>query len=169
MQHGKPASASDREQFPKLQESIGEDPARWLDRDLVTPGATRIDVRHGKARLFPDRDVSSAATFVRARIRGIDRIEVCRAWKAVERALGRGPDDGPREQVIAMLEKREQELEVIGERPDRLEHGPRLPPSWTTTESVAVWTDTEDGTRPTMAGLGSRRDRSAARTDGGER
>ena len=130
MQNGKPAPSHDRKRFPSLREDIGEDPARWLDRDLVTPECRKVQVSRDRSRspadvrLVPDRAVSSGEAFVRARIRGIDRIAVCRAWRAVERALGRGPDGGPRERIIALLEQRERELEDIGERPDRLEHGP---------------------------------------------
>jgi len=58
---------------------------------------------------------------VRTRIESIDRIEVIRAWKAVERRLGRGEDGGPRSGIVQALDEREGVLEEIGERPDRLE------------------------------------------------
>jgi len=160
MQIGKPGSSHDVEEFPRIVDEIGENPARWLDRDLITPGAVRQDIERAAdrsiqdVRLIPDQNVSSGITFVESRIRGIDTIEAVRAWKAVERALGRGPDGGPRDAVIELLDEREAELEEIGERPDRLEHGPRLPPAWTTVESSATWTDTEDGSRPTAASVG---------------
>jgi len=99
-----------RESFPVLQEQIGEDPGRYLDCDLVGP-----DVDDGRVML------------VRARIRGIDSIETVRAWIAVERRLGHGPADGPREGIIRLLDQREERLEDIRERPDRLPHGPRRP------------------------------------------
>ncbi|SFR92584.1 hypothetical protein SAMN05216559_1104 [Halomicrobium zhouii] len=64
----------DCERFPELREHLGEDPARWLDWPIL--------VERDRERL------------VRTRIESIDRIEVIRAWKAVERALGRGDDGG---------------------------------------------------------------------------
>lgn len=173
MQNGKPAPSRGRQEFPALKDDIGEDPARWLDRDLITPGATRIDVDRyadgtvDDARVVVDRRVSSGIEFVDARIRGIDHIEVVRAWIAVERALGRGPDGGPREQIIARLEKREQQLEQIGERPERLEDaGERTPAP----PKDVVWSDTEDGSRPEMASVGNRHpSRRDIATDGGDR
>jgi len=91
----------DRERFPELREQLGEDPARWLDWSI--PGER-------------DRE-----RMVRTRIESIDRIEVIRAWKAVERRLGRGEDGGPRSGIVQALDEREGVLEEIGERPDRLE------------------------------------------------
>lgn len=82
--------ARDRDEFPSLVEQIGEDPARYLDRDV------------------------SAKTLA-PMIRGMDRIERIRAWKAVERAIDRGPRPG----IIDALEEREERLVEIGERPDR--------------------------------------------------
>jgi len=90
----------DRERFPELREQLGEDPARWLDWSI--PGER-------------DRE-----RMVRTRIESIDRIEVIRAWKAVERRLGRGEDGGPRSGIVQALDEREAVLEEIGERPDRL-------------------------------------------------
>jgi hypothetical protein len=61
-------------------------------------------------------------------ISGMDRIERVRAWKAVERWLGEKADPPreacPRSWVIERLDEREATLERIGERPDRLPHGP---------------------------------------------
>jgi len=96
-----PAQRTDREQFPHLKDDIGEDPARFLDRPL-------FDASDGQ---------TSSAWFIAQRIGGIDRIEVCRAWKAIERRLERGP----RDRIIELLNEREQRLEEIGERSDRLE------------------------------------------------
>jgi len=110
----------DREQFPSLQEDIGEDPARWLDRELVGGSSRAKDNKR----------------FVAARVRGIDKLPVLRAWMAVERALGRGPNDGPREGLMRLLEQRENFLQQAGERPDRLQHGPRRPPGWFDSESA---------------------------------
>lgn len=96
-----------REQWPTVDvEAIGEHPARYLDRKLMT-GAESGDAEPGE--------------FVRARIRGIDRLDVIGAWIGVERRL----DRGPRPVVIRLLQERAQELEEIGERPDRLPFGPR--------------------------------------------
>lgn len=91
-------SGPTREQFPGLKDDIGEDPARFLDHELVT-----------------DEDMRR---LVFARIRGIDTIAACRAWIAVERNL----DRGPREKIIETLQARIDMLEEIGERPDRLEY-----------------------------------------------
>lgn len=175
MSNGKPANTRDRQEFPGLKEEIGEDPARYLDRDLITPEAVRIDTKRksdgsvDEVRVIQDRNVSTGMALVDARIRGIDQIEVCRAWMAVERALGRGPDGGPREKIIQRLENREQQLEAIGERPDRLEHGPRLPPEWTTVESNVEFVDQPDGEQATMASTSSRHQtRSDVATDGGQ-
>ncbi|QLG63182.1 hypothetical protein [Halorarum salinum] len=93
---------SDRftESFPGLREEIGEDPARFLDVPLLG-----------------FRNASTPFGLARARIRGIDEIATANAWLAVERALGRGDDDGPREQVVDLLEARIDDLEGEGERP----------------------------------------------------
>jgi len=97
--------ARDRERFPGLRERLGEDPARWLDAEILGTGTKHID---GRSRM------------VRTRIESIDRIEVVRAWKAVERRLGRSDDGGPRSGIIQALDEREGVLEEIGERPERL-------------------------------------------------
>jgi hypothetical protein len=104
----KPGASADRQTFPKLREDPGvrEDPARFLDHDLVGTEWSEI---------------------VESRIRGIDRIRVARAWIAVERALGRGSDDGPRDAVIEMLEDRIAFLQEHGERPRDLRAADQLP------------------------------------------
>ena len=99
-----------RETFPNVAEEIGEDPARFLDRELVGVGD------------------SAPAMLVKARIRGIRKLSTIRAWKAVERALGRGPDDGPREGVMRLLRQREEFIEE--HEPNRWRLGPRRPPEW---------------------------------------
>jgi hypothetical protein len=99
----KPAASNDRERFPSLKEDIGEDPARYLDHDLIERGS-----RATSTTLQP---------LVRARIRGIDEIGVVRAWIAVERRL----DRGPRESVIELLEERLAYLQEYGEREDRVD------------------------------------------------
>lgn len=82
----------DRERFPILEEQIGEDPARFLDCDLLDEDDDRLEL-------------------VAARIRGIRFTKVIRAWIAVERNLGRGHDDRPRDLVIDLLEQREAAIE----------------------------------------------------------
>jgi len=108
----------DRRTFPSLREDIGEDPARWLDWEIVS--------NEDRKRMLVGL------------IRGMDRLDRLRAWKAVERRLGRGRDGGPRRWVIDRLDEREATLEEIGERPDRLPFGPRRPPEMLDTESNAV-------------------------------
>ncbi|MFC4550076.1 MULTISPECIES: hypothetical protein [Halorussus] len=82
----------------RLKRKLGENPARFLDHDLVEHGSGHTD--HTLQRL------------VFARIRGIDRLEVVNAWIAVERKL----DRGPRSRVIDLLEERRAYLEEYGER-----------------------------------------------------
>ncbi|WP_254823101.1 MULTISPECIES: hypothetical protein [Haloglomus] len=80
---------------------IGEDPGRWLDRDLVerAPGHT-------------DRTMQRA---VHARIQGIRSREVIDAWQTVEVRLERGP----RQQVMAWLNQRDQQLKAREEPSQR--------------------------------------------------
>ena len=107
-----PADTSDRMRCPKLVEEIGEDPARWLDWDLLAD--------------------SQRASIVRTLIDGIDSIQRVRAWKAVEYRLAnddkndgaRNPLDEPRAAIMQRLDQREEWLELNGERPDRLPYGP---------------------------------------------
>lgn len=108
-----PADTSQRMRCPKLVEGIGEDPARWLDWDLLAD--------------------SQRAEMVRTLIDGIDSFERLRAWRAVERKLAnddyngnaRNPLEEPRGPIMQRLDQREQWLELNGERSDRHEHGPR--------------------------------------------
>jgi len=81
----------DREEFPRVKEDLGEDPARYLDVERV-------------------EDLQLAW----ARIRGIDFIAAVRAWKAVERNLY------PRPKVLEWLDEREEELKDIGDRDERM-------------------------------------------------
>lgn len=103
MTRGKPANKSERERFPKLAEEIGEDPARFLDHDLVERGSSRTS--------------STGQDLLRARIRGIDEKKIARAWIAVERRL----DRGPRSTVLEWLEDRLAYLEDHGDREERLD------------------------------------------------
>ena len=103
-----PADTSDRLRCPNLVEDIGEDPARWLDWDLLAD---------------PER-----AEIVRTLIDGIDSMQRLRAWRGVEQKLAnddengdaRNPLEEPRGPIMQRLDQREQWLELNGERPDRL-------------------------------------------------
>ncbi|WP_135830655.1 hypothetical protein [Halorussus halobius] len=87
----------------KLTEDIGENPARFLDHDLVETGPEDTD--HSLARM------------VRDRISGIDRLEVIGAWRAAERRLASEQDREPRQAVLNLLDDREAFLQEHGERP----------------------------------------------------
>lgn len=93
-----------REVYPHIEERIGEDPARFLDRDLDTDSLRLIE----------------------SRIRGIDYFEVLAAWGEVERKLVRTPDgshtEAGRDRILELLEQRARELRTIGERDVRLEN-----------------------------------------------
>jgi len=116
-----PAGSGAREQFPRLRADLGEDPARWLDRDLFSHGITRLEARDAPAyneasqHVVRDADVSAPGELIRDRISGIDKIAVARAWKAIERRLERTPEGG-RDVVIGYLDDRIDELEADGER-----------------------------------------------------
>lgn len=94
------ADDPDRERFPEIERRIGEDPARWLDRDLVERG--------------PSHTTRTNRELVLARIRGIDYLGVANAWIQVEREL----DRGPRDRVIETLEERRDFLIEYGDRPE---------------------------------------------------
>jgi hypothetical protein len=132
------STTATRERYPELRDDIGEDPARFLDYDLVQNEAKR--------------------ELALARIRGIDKIAKVRGWIAVERGLNRPMRTG----IIRALEEREDELEEIGERPDRLAFGPRRPPSFFESD--------ESGEEPDEKDLTARQklNRMRARADGGE-
>ena len=130
----------------EMKADIGEDPGRFLDRDLLT--------RPGQ-----DADVSPGAALVRARIRGIDRLERIAAWRKVEHRLDRGPRKG----VLDLLDEREEAVREEGER-----DLPGLTPRQRRQAAAAVapddppeptWTDREGGTRTST--------RSRPRTFGG--
>lgn len=146
------AGGRDYQAFPKLVDEIGHNPARFLDWDF-------LDETYGDRKIKSGRKM-----LLKSRIRGIDRIEVVRAYIAVERALERGPADGPREAVIRLLEQREEFLRERGERPERLMYGPRRPPEYYATEI-----DDESDDRPRTAAAKLSRMRSdRVATDGGE-
>lgn len=125
-----PASGATIPQFPRVEEEIGENPARFLDHDLLGS--------------------QGCGNLIRARIRGLDSLEAVRAWKAVERAL----DRDTRDKVIEMLDVREQQLQESGDRPDRLPHGPRRPPEWFDSES-AIQEEGEETARERLGKLRS--------------
>ncbi len=116
-----PSRSGGRERFPRLEEDLGEDPARWLDRDLFGHGISRLKDRdapaynEGDQRLIRDDKVSEPGQMIRDRINGIDEIGTANAWMAVERGLERTPDGG-RDVIIGLLEQRIGELEEHGER-----------------------------------------------------
>jgi len=146
------AGGRDYEDFPKLVEEIGHNPAQFLDWDFLAETYGDSKVKSGRKMLL------------KARIQGIDRTEVIRAYKAVERALERGPADGPREAVIRLLDQREEFLRNRGERPERLMYGPRRPPKYYATHID----DGPDGRPRTAAEKLSRMRSDRVATDGGE-
>jgi hypothetical protein len=89
----------------QIREDVGEDPGRWLARDLLDDPGGDMDSREWLA----------------TRIDGIDRLDVLRAWLAVERRLANERGRAPREPVLELLEDREQELEREGDRWERLD------------------------------------------------
>jgi len=120
-----PADRGDRDDrlydVEAMVENIGEDPARWLDRNLEHHGVACLEQRQFSAwdeddwRLVPDEDVSRPLEMVLGRIDGIDEISVARAWRAVERRLRCTPEGG-RDVIIESLNERIAELEEHGER-----------------------------------------------------
>jgi len=110
--------AGDRDErlrCPRTRERIGEDPARWLDRELITDADRR--------------------EIVLTLIDSMDSIERVRAWRACELRLAnpqeddtpRNPLDEPRGRIMQRLDQREAWLELHGERSERLPEGPRRP------------------------------------------
>lgn len=98
-----PPGDSGRPRFPDVDDEIGEDPARWL---------------------------AYSSAYALARIRGIDRVDVARAWIDVELALAdeRG-DDGPRSALLGALNARIIELQEHGERDEKLQQRREIDPS----------------------------------------
>lgn len=82
--------------FPELEETIGYNPARFLD--VSADAQDTIG------------DTAELAT-AEAMIRGLDDIETVRAWIDVEIALGRGPDGKPRADVTEWLYQRRAQLD----------------------------------------------------------
>jgi hypothetical protein len=96
-----------------IADDIGEDPGRWLDRDLVERGPGHTD-----------RTLQRA---VHARIQGIDYREVIDGWQQVELQLER--EACPRQRVMAWLNQRDAWLQEHGDRDERLERVDRSAPS----------------------------------------
>lgn len=86
----------------KLKSDIGENPARFLDREI------------------PEREERWPMMFA-GRLRGIDRLEVVGAWRATERRLAADRDRQPRQHVLDALTERERYLLENGERPQSSE------------------------------------------------
>lgn len=84
----------------KLKQDVGENLARFLDRKISNP---------------PPRN-----SMFRARLEGIDRLDVVGAWEAAERRLAREQDREPRQHVMDLLNQRRKYLEEHGERPREL-------------------------------------------------
>ena len=146
----------------KLKEDIGENPARYLDQ------------------LIP-KIPESPTSFFRARVDGIDRIEVIGAWLAAERKLATEQGRQPRQHVLDALEQRREWLLEHGERPEdlRTEWPHELPERYRPfdrdvppKEAYVIKCDGERvpySQRPTTASVG--RSSSTARkvaTDGGD-
>ena len=159
-------TSRDRQRCPEIADEIGEDPARYLDKDLMTPEATRLDVKtvdhgHNRVRRVPDGHVDSAGRMARDRIESIDDLDVLEEWFRVEAELLER-EDAPRKAVLGWLDDRRSELEEIGERPDRLMAGPTLPPAWTFEPSRIEL----DRPKSVQAKIAEKRE--AVATDGGE-
>jgi hypothetical protein len=114
----KPPNRRGRERYPHVEDEIGEDPARFLDREILTSTSLSTVTRDG---FKPDVRVSDPLEFIASRIRGIDRLEVIGAWYGVERRLIRTPDRG-RDQIRELLQDRAAEIREHGDRDEQLEH-----------------------------------------------
>lgn len=116
--------------FPDIENAIDENPARFLDRDLLS--STPVGQSNPKE-------------FVFARIDGIDFLAVAESYLYVELNLSRA--ECPRAPVVAKLNERIQWLREHGDRPRGEQYDHDAIPS---TESVAEW-DTDDGKQRTGA------------------
>jgi hypothetical protein len=86
----KRSASRTREEYPEVAAEIGEDPARFLDYPIIEPDQN-----------------SSPMLLAKARIRGIESLDVVDGWFEVETSL----DRGPRKKVLAMLNQRRAQLE----------------------------------------------------------
>jgi len=84
--------------FPEPAQQYGENPARFLVEELS------VD----------DGDGTSGELML-ARIRGLETIELCGFWLAVERALANSEGRDPRERVERAIRERKSHLEEHGE------------------------------------------------------
>lgn len=94
-QRYKPAQDTGRPKFKDLAEEIGEDPGRFLD---------------------------VGGKLMWARIAGIDRVDVARAWVEVEIELADVDERKPRSDVIGALNERIEQLKEHGGREEQLKH-----------------------------------------------
>lgn len=174
-QYGKPGAerTEHAHDVEDVRERIGEDPARFLDRNLYHHGVRRVAEKDSygphEASHTPVRDshVSTPGEMVRDRIQGIDSFHTVQVWIEVEKSLERTPDGG-RDEVISLLRDRIAELEEHGERPDD-----------ETLQTIAAdvrednpeWDETDDVDLPPWAarvGIPSWDRSEPATTDGGE-
>lgn len=93
------------QQFPDVEQEIGENPARYLDADLLMDDNAR--------ELF------------HARLRGIHDQRVAARWLEVEHRLDR--EDCPRSAVVEKLEQRAAFLDEHGNRTHSEDPGPDRP------------------------------------------
>jgi len=100
-----PAEAQHNEQavatpnpFPEPAQEYGENPARFLVEELAV-----------------DDGDGSTGELMLARIRGLETIELCGFWLAVERALANKEGREPRDRVERAIRERKAYLEEHGE------------------------------------------------------
>ena len=128
---------------PGLKADLGEDPERFLERSISYDGQMPI-----------------------ARIKGIDDLRVVRVWKRIEKDPDRAAGE-PREQIMQLLEEREQFLVQHGEREERTAgetHDRDLPPAEVTINGESA----DDRSASATAKINSMRNEPVVATDGGE-
>jgi hypothetical protein len=137
--YDRPAARESHPDYDNVVDAIGENPARWLDRELVTSETNR--------------------EWVKSLVDGIRDPERLAAWRAVEKNLGRGRDGGPRQRVLDWLDDRA--AEIAGDGPPPRRHGPRRPPASLATaddHDPFEWADRDDDRRgATVTAGGGRR------------
>ena len=128
-QHNEQAAATPNP-FPEPSRQYGENPARFLAAELAVDDG---DGTRGELML--------------ARIRGLETIELCGFWLAVERALANSEGREPRQRVERAIRERKAHLEEYGEGLSQAGMTPaerRGAAAERSAESVAVLLD-EDG------------------------
>lgn len=139
-----------RQVYPHIEEKVGEDPARFLDREILVQSGLQTVTREGYR---PDVRVSDPLEFIASRIQGIDRLEVIGAWLYVEADLLRTPDrsetdqrrDG-RPKIRELLHERATELEAEGGRDEKLQHRREIVVDDDQEDDVeTIWQHTKDG------------------------